>query len=81
MKKEKWRVFSKTMDFISVFDKQYNLLGNCKLLGDRVNKLMAHFAAIMKTLNEKKTVLIRNNPDRVGEVLERIASRPVVNLE
>ena len=54
------------MDFIFTFDKQYDPLGDCKLLGDRVNKLMTHFAIIMETLNEKKTILIRSNPDRAG---------------
>ena len=54
VKKEKWRVFSKTMDFISNFDKQYDPLADCKLMGDRINKLMTHFASIMEVLNEKK---------------------------
>ena len=28
VKKEKWRVFNKTMDFVSSFDKQYDPLGD-----------------------------------------------------
>ena len=68
------------MDFISIFDKYYDPLWDSKLLGDRVNKLMTHFSTIMETLNEEKTILIRNNPDREGEVLERIANKLVVNL-
>ena len=68
MKKEKWRVFNKTMDFIFVFDRQYDPLGDSKLLGDRVNKLMTHFAAIMEVLIEKKSILIKNNLDKAKEV-------------
>ena len=59
-------VFSKMMDFISIFDRQY--------------KLMTNFAAIMETLNEKKSILIKNNPNRAGEILDRISSKPIVNL-
>ena len=79
VKKEKWKVFNKTMDFISIFDKQYDPLGDCKLLGDRMNKLMTHFATVMETLNKKKIIFIKNNPGRAREVLERIASRPMLN--
>ena len=64
VKKEKWRVFSETMDFVSSFDKQYDPLGDYQLLDDRVNKLMTHFTTIMEVLNGKKTILIRNNPYR-----------------
>ena len=69
VKKEKWRVFSKTMNFVSFFYKKYDPLGDYKLLGDRVNKLMTHFAIIMEVLNEKKSILIRNNPDKAREFL------------
>ena len=79
VKKEKWRFFSKTMDFVSNFDRKYDPLGDCKLLGDRVNKLMTHFATIMEVLNEKKTILIKNNSNKAKEILDEIASRPVVN--
>ena len=41
---------------------------------------MTHFSAIIETLNVKNTILIKNNPDKAREVLERIARRPVVNL-
>ena len=50
------------------------------MLGDRVNKLITHLATIIEFLNEKKVILIKNNPDKVGEVFERIASSPMVNL-
>ena len=72
-------MFSKTMDFVSSFDRQYDPLGDCKLLGDRVNKLMTHFATIMEVLNEKKTILIRDNPNRAREILDRISSKLVIN--
>ena len=67
------------MDFISNFDKQYDPLAECKLIGDRINKLMTHFASIMEVLNEKKTTLMRNNPDRAKETLNKLAIKPVVN--
>ena len=79
VKKEKWRVYSKTMDFISSFDKQYDPLAECKLMGDRINKLMTHFAAIMEVLNEKKTILMKNNSDRAKETLNKLAIKLVVN--
>ena len=67
------------MDFISNFDKQYDPLADCKLMGDRINKLMTHFASIMEVLNEKKTILIRDNPDKAKEILNKLAIKPVVN--
>ena len=42
--------------------------------------MMTCFIEIMETLNEKKTILIRNNLDKARKVLEIIANRPVVNL-
>ena len=67
------------MDFVSSFDKQYDPLGDYKLLGDRINKLMTHFAAIMEVLNEKKTILIKNNPEKAREIFDKIENKPVVN--
>ena len=40
---------------------------------------MTHFASIMELLNEKKTILMRNNPDRAKENLNKLAIKPVVN--
>ena len=68
------------MDFVSSFDKQYHPLGDYKLLGDRINKLMTHSTAIMEVLNEIKTILIRNNLEKAREVLNKIENKPVVNL-
>ena len=67
------------MDFISSFDKQYDPLADSKLIGDRINKLMTHFAAIIKVLNEKKTILIKNNLDQAREILNKLAIKLVVN--
>ena len=68
------------MDFISSFDKQYDPLADCKLMRDRVNKLMTHFATIMEVLNEKKTILIKNNPNKAREILNKLAIKLMVNL-
>ena len=48
-------------------------------MGDRINKLMTHFATIMEVLNEKKTILIKNNPKKAREVLSKIENKLVVN--
>ena len=69
------------MDFVSNFDKQYDPLVDCKLMEDKVNKLMTHFAAIMEVLYEKKAILIKNNPDKAREVLNKLASKLVVNCQ
>ena len=63
VKKEKWRVFRKTMDYVSFFDKQYDALGDFKFLRDWVNKFMTYFVPIMEVLNDKKSILINNNLD------------------
>ena len=68
------------MDFVSSFDKQYDPLADCKLIGDRLNKLTTHFSTIMEVLNEKKAILIKNNPEKAREVLNKLASKLVVNL-
>ena len=67
------------MDFASSFHKQYDPLVDCKLMGDRVNKLMTHFVAIMEVLNEKKAILIKNNSENAREVLNKLVSKPMVN--
>jgi hypothetical protein len=79
VKKEKWRVFSKEMDFIKALDKGYDPLQGPKFTGDRVNKLMAHFPAIMEALAEKKIVLISKFPKQAGRILKEMASKPVIN--
>ena len=48
-------------------------------MGDRMNKLMTHFAAIMEVLNEKKTIFIKNNPNKAKKILNKLAIKPVVN--
>ena len=53
-KKEKWRVFSRVLEFINYFDKDYKPLGNAKIEVDKINKLMITFPKIMETMNEKK---------------------------
>ena len=40
---------------------------------------MTHFATIMEVLNEKKTILIKNNPNKARETLDKIDSKPIVN--
>ena len=66
------------MDFISSFDKQYDPLAKCKLIEDRINKLITHFASITEVLNEKKTILMRNNPNGAKETLNKLDIKPVV---
>ena len=40
---------------------------------------MIHFAGIMEVLNEKKTILMRNNPDRAKKTFNKLAIKLVVN--
>ena len=53
-KKEKWRVYSKLVDFIHCFDADYSPLSNVVSIADKINKLMNTFPKIMKEMNEKK---------------------------
>ena len=46
------------MDFVSIFDRQYDPLGDYKVLGDGINELMTLIAIIIKVLNEIKAILI-----------------------
>ena len=53
-RKEKWRVYSKNLDFINSFNKDYNPLSNATTIADKVNKFMNAFPEIMEAMNEKK---------------------------
>lgn len=52
VRKEKWIVFSKVLDFINDFEPKYNPLVDKKYWGDKMNMLMNNFPRIMQTLNE-----------------------------
>ena len=53
-KKEKWRVYSKVLNFINCFDKDYSPLSNVVTTANRIDKLMSTFLEIMEVMNEKK---------------------------
>ena len=52
-KKEKWRVFSRVLEFIHCFDKDYKPFDNAKIEANRINKLIITFPKTMEVMNEK----------------------------
>ena len=52
-KKEKWRVYSRVLEFIHCFYKDYSPLDNAITEADKINNLMINFLAIMETMKEK----------------------------
>ena len=75
MKKHKWVVFSKVLEFISSFEHNYNSFIDKKYWGEKMNMLMNNFSMIMQTLNEKKGILVKEYPNKSTEVERRIHSR------
>ena len=75
-KKEKWRVYSKVLDFINCFDKGYNPLSNVVTTADRINKLMSTFSEIMEVMNEKKQHFIDSFPDKASEIMRKLGFTP-----
>ena len=77
-KKEKWRVYSRVLEFIHYFDKNYGPLDNASTEADKIKKLMNNFPEIMKAMNEKKQLLIDSHPNKAREVMRRLAFTPKV---
>ena len=75
-KKEKWRVYSKVLDFINCFDKGYNPLSNVVTTADRINKLMSTFPEIMEVMNEKKQHFIDSFLDKAREIMKKLGFTP-----
>lgn len=80
VKKEKWRVLSRSMDFIKALDKNYDPLEGPKFMGDKIEKLMTHFATIMETLEKKKVNLMKGYQEKDGNILEDLIRNPTINL-
>ena len=53
-KKEKWRVYSRVLEFIHCFEKDYNPLDKVVVEEKKNNKPMIAFLGIMEEMNEKK---------------------------
>ena len=79
-KKEKWRVYSRVLEFIHHFDKDYNPLDKVEPEVNKINKLMIVFPSIMEAMNGKKQLLIDAYPDRAREVMRRLAPTPHVGV-
>ena len=79
-KKEKWRVYSKVLDFINCFHKGYNPLSNVVTIVDRINKLMSTFLKIMEVMNEKKQHLIDSFPDKAREIMRKLGFTPNIGV-
>ena len=58
VRKEKWIVLSKTLEFINAFDSGYDPLKDKKYWGAKMHVLMNNFATIMHAMNEKKVACI-----------------------
>ena len=78
LKKEKWRVYSKILEFIHHFDKDYNPLNKVEPEVKKINKLKIDFPGIMEAMNEKKQLLIDAYPDKAREVMRRLTLTPHV---
>lgn len=78
MRKEKWTVFSKTLEFINAFDSNYNPLKDKNYWGAKMQALMNNFTVIMQTMNEKKATYVGTYPDRAAEVQRRINNKNIV---
>ena len=68
MRKDKWIVFSKNLEFINAFDPKYDPLKDKKYWGAKMQALMNNFVVIIQAMNEKKEAYVEAYPDRVAEV-------------
>ena len=78
MRKEKWIVFSKTLEFINAFDPQYDPLKDKKYWGVKMQTLMNNFVVIIQTMNEKKAMYVETYPNKAAKVQRRIRRKNVV---
>ena len=77
-RKEKWRVFSKILDFIHCFDPDYNPLDDAVTNVDKIRKLMNSFPEIIEAMNEKKQFFIKFYPDKAKKVMGRLGFTPSI---
>ena len=78
VRKQKWIIYSKVLDFINYFKLKYHPLADKKYWGAKMDMLMDNFAGIMQTLNEKKDIIIKTYLDRAAEVERRLKNRIIV---
>lgn len=78
VRKEKWIVFRKVLEFLNAFYSAYDLLKDNKHWGDKMQVLMNNFSAFMQTMNEKKAMYAQTYLDGDADVKRRINSRNVV---
>lgn len=69
IKKEKWIIYNKTIDFIRNFYKTYDPLKNFEPWARKVDPLMEHFEGIMQAVNEKRVVVSKIDPERARRIL------------
>lgn len=69
IKKEKWRVYARVLEFIHYFDNNYKPLADAKIEVDRLNKIMTTFPEIMEVMNEKKLFFINYFPKKAREFM------------
>ncbi len=80
IKKAKWRVYSKVLEFINFFDKDYSPLSNAATNADKINKLMNTFSEIMEVMNEKKQHFIDSFLDKAREVMRKLGFTPNIGM-
>lgn len=78
LRKEKWIVYSKTLEFINAFDLHYDPLKEKKYWGAKMQALMNNFAEILQVMHEKKATFFATYPDRAAEVQRRMNNKNIV---
>ena len=79
MRKEKWIVFSKTLEFINGFDLHYDPLKEKKYWGAKMQALMNNFSEIIHAMNEKKDAYAKAHLDKATKIQRRINNRNMVS--
>lgn len=71
VRKKKWSVFKKTLDFVQHFDKNYDPLKSFNPFGEKINFLIEYFEDAMENLNEKKDAVIKADPEKAKFILTK----------
>lgn len=68
LRKEKWMVFSKTLEFINAFDFHYDPLKDKNYWGAKMQELMNNFYEIIQAMNEKRDAYTKAHPEKAIEI-------------
>lgn len=78
VRKEKWLVFKKTLDFVQHFDKNYDPLNSFHPFEEKIKFLVDYFEDAMQTLHEKKDVVMKEDLEKDKLVLAKTIFTKVV---